>query len=286
MPNSYASLADFKGSLVAGVNITSHDVRLREILESVSRTVDEYLSRHMYSQLDTRNFSGNGRACMFFNYDIISVSALKEDTVDDSVYDTTWASTDYILSEGLGNYDNDPTGRAYLENTRPYWSIEIDTRSTGTKSDFPRNQRNFELVGKFGYSESSFAAVSLVDAAGVTATVLEITVDDGTEFSIAQTIIIESEQIYITNIATNLLTVQRGINGTTAATHANDSAISIIEYPSPIREAVLLEAGLLMETRGYRRQIGNFIDGIITPFGRTFSAETRMKIDPFKRVNI
>lgn len=286
MPNSYASLNDFKGSLVAGVNITSHDVRLREILEGVSRTIDEYLSRHIYSQIDTRYFSGTGASCIFFDYDIISVTTLKEDTVDDSVYDTTWASTDYILGEGLGKYNNDPTGRAYLENTRPYWSIEVDTRSTGSKSDFPRNQRNFELVGKFGYSESSVAAISLVNDMDVTAADVEITVDDGTEFSIAQTILIESEQIYITAITSNALTVQRGINGTTGATHANDSAISIIEYPSPIREAVLLEAGLLMETRGYRRQLGNFETGIITPFGRTFSAETRMKIDPFKRVNI
>lgn len=285
MPNSYASLTDFKGSLVAGVNITSHDVRLREILEGVSRTIDEYLSRHMYSQTATRYFSGNGRACIFFDYDIISVTTLKEDTVDDSVYDTTWASTDYILSEGLGKYDNDPTGRAYLENTRPYWSMEIDTRSTGTKSDFPRNQRNFELVGKFGYSESTVAAVSLVDDMDVTAADVEITVDAGSEFSIAQTIVIDSEQIYITAITSEVLTVQRGINGTTGATHANDSPISIVEYPSPIREAVLLEAGLLMETRGYRRQLGNFETGIITPFGRTFSAETRMKIDPFKRIN-
>ena len=286
MPNSYASLADFKGSLVAGVNITSHDVRLREILESVSRTIDEYLGRHMYSQIDTRFFSGNGQPCIFFDYDIISVTTLKEDTIDDSVYDTTWATADYILGEGLGKYNNDPTGRAYLENTRPFWSIEVDTRSTGSKSDFPRNQRNFELVGKFGYSESTVVAVSLVDDADVTATDLTLTVDDGTEFSIGQTIFIESEQIYITAIAANLLTVQRGINGTTGATHANDSAISIVEYPTPIREAVLLESGLLMETRGYRRQLGNLEDGIITPFGRTFSAETRMKIDPFKKVNI
>ena len=51
-----------------------------------------------------------------------------------------------------------------------------------------------------------------------------------------------------------------------------------------VREAVLLETGLLMETRGYRRQLGNFEQGIITPFGRTFSTETTMKLDPYKLV--
>ena len=109
---------------------------------------------------------------------------------------------------------------------------------------------------------------------------------DGTEFKIGETILIESEQLYITGISTNDLTVQRGVNGTTAASHASTTAISISEYPNPVREAVLLEAGLLLETRGYRRQLGNFETGIITPFGRTFSAETRSKLDPFKLIKV
>ena len=282
---SYANLAEFKGSLIAGVTVTTHDPRLRELLEAMTRVVDEYLGRHIHSLIATRYFSGNGSNWMQLPWDLISITTLKEDTTDDGTYDNTWATTDYILSSGVGCYDADPTGRAHLPNTRPYWTIEVDTRSTGSESAFSRGQRRFELVGKFGFSESSFAAVSLVDDADVTATDLTLTVDDGTEFSIAQTILIESEQMYITGISTNVLTVQRGVNGTTGATHANDSAISIIEYPTPIREAVLLESGLLLETRGYRRQLGNFETGIITPFGRTFSAETRMKLDPFKLWN-
>jgi hypothetical protein len=285
MPNAYANLADFKGSLVAGVDITTHDARMRELLEAVSRVIDEYLGRHMYSQTATRYFTGNGLACIKLPWDLIAVTTLKEDTTDNATYDTTWGTADYILVGVPGDpsrYDHAPTGRAYLVNTKPYEAIEVDTRSTGSKSNFPINQRNFELVGKFGYSESTLTAVSLVDDADFTATELTFTVDDGTEFSIGQTILIDSEQMYITAIATNLLTVQRAINGTTGATHANNAAISIIEYPEPIREAVLLEAGLLMETRGYRRQLGNFETGIITPFGRTLSAETRSKIDPFR----
>ncbi len=286
MPNSYANLAEFKGALQAAVDVTTHDTRLRELLESVSRVIDEWLGRHVYSQTDTRYFTGNGQACIQLPWDLIAVTTLKEDTVDDAVYDTAWASTDYILigvPGDLSRYDHDPTGRAYLANTKPYEAIEVDSRSTGSKSRFDGNQRNFELVGKFGYSESALVAVSLVDDADVTATDLTLTVDSGPEFSIAQTILIDTEQMYITEISTNLLTVERGVNGTTGATHANDSAISIIEYPTAIREAVLLEAGLWMETRGYRRQIGNFETGIITPFGRTFSQETTSKLTPFRK---
>ncbi len=288
MPNSYANLADWKGSLVANVGITTHDPRLRELLEAVSRTVDEYLGRHIYSQTATRYFSGNGKNWMTLPWDLIAITTLKEDTTDNGTYDNTWATTDYILSAGHDkdwnfNYDVVPTGRAYLSTTRPYWTIEVDTRSTGSESAFGRGQRRFELVGKFGFSESSFDSTGTVNET-FTSSDLTLTVSDGTLFDIGMTTLIESEQLYITAISTNDLTVERGVNGTTAASHASSTVISIIEYPTPVREAVLLEAGLLLETRGYRRQLGVPDVGVITPFGRTFSAETRMKLDPFRLV--
>jgi len=280
--NSYANLAEFKGSLLAGVTVTTQDTRLRELLEGVSRVVDQYLGRHMYSLTATRYFTGNGKKRLPLPWDLITVTTLKEDTTANATYDNTWGTADYVL----GPYDVAPTGRAYLDNTRPYWFLEVDERSTGSESRFDTGQRRFELVGKFGYSESKVDSTSLVDDADVTATELTVTVDDGTDFAIGQTILIDSEQMYITGISTNLLTVVRAVNGTTGATHANDASIDIIEYPNPIREAVMLEAGLLLETRGYRRQLGNFETGIITPFGRTFSAETKMKLDPYKLVKV
>jgi len=280
--NSYVNLAEFKGSLLAGVTVTTHDARLRELLEAVSRVVDEYLGRFMFSLIATRYFSGNGKQVLTLPWDLISITTLKEDTTANASYDNTWATTDYIL----GPYNATPTGRAYLPDTQPYWRLEVDERSTGSESAFGKGQRRFELVGKFGYSESKRDSTSLVDDADVTAADLTLTVDDGTDFNIGETLLIDSEQMYITAIATNLLTVERGVNGTTAATHANNAAIDIIEYPNPIREAVMLEAGLLLETRGYRRQLGNFDTGIITPFGRTFSAETKSKLDPFRLVRV
>ena len=277
--NTYATLADFKGSLVAGVDVTSHDPRLLDLLEGVSRVVDQYLGRHMYSQTATRYFSGNGKNWMKLPWDLIAITTLKEDTTANANYDNTWATTDYILAP----YDSAPTGRAYLDSTRPYWWIETDQRSTGSESGFSSGQRRFELVGKFGFSESTVDSTATVNET-YTSSDVTLTVSDGGQFKIGQTILIESEQLYITAISTNDLTVVRGVNGTTAASHASSTAISIIEYPDPVREAVLLETGLLMETRGYRRQIGNFEQGIITPFGRTFSDETKTKLNPFKLV--
>ena len=281
MPNAYANLGDLKGALVGNITITTVDARLREMLEAVSRVVDQYLHRHLYAVTDTRYFSGNGKRVLTLPWDLISVTTLKEDTTANATYDNTWATTDYILGFGEGKYDGDPTGRAYLETTRPYWTIEVDRRSTGSESRFSQDQRRFELVGKFGYAESKIRPAS-VAAEAMDATETGFDVDTGTDFEIGQTILVDSEQMYITAITSNTLTVERGVNGTTAATHLDNAVIDIIEYPTPVREAVLLETGLLLETRGYRRQLGNFDTGIITPFGRTFSDETRSKLDPFR----
>jgi hypothetical protein len=48
--------------------------------------------------------------------------------------------------------------------------------------------------------------------------------------------------MYITDISGTTLTVDRGINGTTAASHDDDTAVSIIQYPAGVREAVLIES--------------------------------------------
>jgi parallel beta-helix repeat protein len=50
-------------------------------------------------------------------------------------------------------------------------------------------------------------------------------VDNGAEFTPGQTIRVDSEDMYISSIASNTLIVIRGHNGTTAAAHADDAAI-------------------------------------------------------------
>ena len=52
-----------------------------------------------------------------------------------------------------------------------------------------------------------------------------ISVDDGTDFEVNQNIKVGSEEMTVTNIASNTLTVVRGVNGTTAATHSDNANV-------------------------------------------------------------
>jgi hypothetical protein len=64
----------------------------------------------------------------------------------------------------------------------------------------------------------------------------------GTDFAIGQTIMAGSEQMLVTGISSNTLTISRGLNGTTAATHATSTAVSILRWPAAVERAALLNA--------------------------------------------
>ena len=51
-------------------------------------------------------------------------------------------------------------------------------------------------------------------------------VDDATDIEANQNILVGSEEMTVTNIASNTLTVIRGVNGTTAATHIDNASVS------------------------------------------------------------
>src|SRR3990167_10966476 len=114
MPNLYVSLATVKGAGLLNISGTGDDARLRDLIEAVSRNLDDYLRREMFSQLRTLYLSGNGKARMPLPLDLVSISSLTEDTDGNDTYETTWAVTDYELWP----YDASPTAK--IDVARPY----------------------------------------------------------------------------------------------------------------------------------------------------------------------
>ncbi len=52
-----------------------------------------------------------------------------------------------------------------------------------------------------------------------------IDVSNGALIAVNRSILVDAEQMYVTSISTNTLTVIRGVNGTTKAAHLNGAAI-------------------------------------------------------------
>ena len=86
------------------------------------------------------------------------------------------------------------------------------------------------------------------DADGITAADTTITVDDTTGFAPYGRIAIESELINYSGItATTFTGAQRGVDGTTAAVHADNTAVS--QYQCSIKSIATIPGGFGNATR-------------------------------------
>ena len=142
-----------------------------------------------------------------------------------------------------------------------------------------------QIDGKWGYREvTEDSEADINEGAQYSATDTTLTVTDGSKFAVAQTILIESEQLYITAIATNDLTVTRGVNGTTAATHADSTDISLYKYPPAMAEACLIQASRLWKRKdsGFVSKAGLSQTGTFD-ISRGLDPDVRQLLSPYRK---
>lgn len=131
------------------------------------------------------------------------------------------------------------------------------------------------VTGWWGFSTdyaTAWAALTTLSAAVLTTTVTTITVTDvdadglygyGIAISAGNLIRIDDElmEVLATVVATNVVTVRRGVNGSTAATHLNGASVEVWQVEESVARACARQAGLL-----YRR-FGAYTTSEITPLG-------------------
>jgi hypothetical protein len=245
MPWSYVSRDSLKRRL--GDSLTTDDATYREVLEGVTRGIDDLCGRTFRISLATRYYASQmSRVLLIADADLLAITTLATDLDFDGVYETTWTeTTDYRLA---------PYNAA--ADLAPYWKIEC--APFGQKW-FPSFVRSTQVIGKWGYFEDLGSAGTLGAAISTTSTT-SVTMTAGHGIEALQTILIDSEQLYVTAVTTNTLTVDRGVNGTTAATHSNGATVQFYRYPATVREAAVIQAA-----RIFRRKDA--------PFGITGSPE-------------
>jgi len=119
------------------------------------------------------------------------------------------------------------------------------------------------VYGVWGYHRRYASAWLAVDAiaAGINATVTALTVADvdglnvqgyGPRISAGNLLKIDSEYLEVTatNITTNVVTVIRGANGSTAAAHLIAAPVSVWQVEDNIKRVTARQAGLLYARRG------------------------------------
>lgn len=244
MPNLYANLAEVRAvapnSITAAV--TGYDKLFVSLAERISRWIDDHCVRTFYPQLETRYFPGNGKPDIYLG-DLVSVSEVAYSDDNGANY-TALSESDYLLMSGNSYQTPGSYNRIHLA---------VD----GALSWFPTGQKAIKVTGIWAYTlaraDMFYSSTDTVENNPLAADGLAITVNDADgidafgnspRFSRGQLLRIESEWVEVAdvNTSTNVITVARGRNGTTAAAHAQNTPIDIFSPPPPVKQALIIQA--------------------------------------------
>ena len=231
--NAYATLTDLQAWLPNSSNITASIAAYA--LNAASREIDRHAGRLFYPQVKTNYYNTPTKAELWLYDDLLEVLTL---TNGDGTALTV--TTDYLTIP----FNAYPKYKIVLN---PETSIYFETSST---TDY---LKAIQVNGIYGYHRDysiAWFTGSTLSAALTDTTGTSVAVTAGTNFATGQIIKIGSEMMLITDKpAATTLTVVRGWNGSTAATHLISVSVYIWQPEPDITMACLIQA-----SRFYRRQ--------------------------------
>jgi len=258
--HTYATADDLRDYL-AGTSYssgwTSDAGSIRRILEAVSRRIDDYCGGGTFGPLtETRFYDiGSGSLRDSPQYQTVAITDdIKTSMSTPGVVPldgwivspttvTAYGATDRATSETLTEgYNADFWLMPY--NSAPKTILKLNEDTT---KGFDAGQQTLSILGSWGYTADT-VSVTTSDAIGST-TATSASVTSATDLGPAQTILIDSEQLYITAISGNTLTVERGVNGTTGATHSGGATVYRYDYPELVVQAALDLAKIVFRDR-------------------------------------
>ncbi len=210
----------------------TEDERLFNAIKSASDIIDTVTQRCFQPVLATRYFDGNEPLDVD---DLLSVTTFKTDEDNDLDYDNTLTeNTDFILWP----YNRFPKRRIKLSPTSSYASFG------------GANDKGIQITGLWAYALSATPySASGTTVASIDASTTTLTPADITKIDIGQTLKVEDEDMFVVDKGALSVTVERGANGTTAASHTSKT-IYIYGYPNDIVRVCLSIAGRLFTQEG------------------------------------
>ena len=248
--HTYATADDLRDYL-AGTSYssawTSDAGAIRRILEASSRRIDDYCGGGTFGPVTQTRYYDIGWGTLRDSPQyVVSVEAGALASVNSTVgvvpldgwmvsptTVTAYGATDRATSETLTQgYANDYFLMPYNFTPKTILKLNEDTAKS-----LDAGQQTLSIVGEWGYTANTIS-VTTSDAIGST-TATSASVTSATNLGPGQAILIDSEQLYITSISGNTLTVERAVNGTTAATHSGGVSLYRYDYPELVVQACL-----------------------------------------------
>lgn len=223
----------------AGVSgtITLDDVLVRAI-EQVSREFEAECDRQFFCRTETRTFAAYGGKILLLDCDLISITSITVDWDGDGTFETTLVVDDdyWLYPYNPGTY-------------RPYRGVELNQFSNRLVN-WPERAHSVRIAGTWGYSNETEDSGLTGTLSNTTSTTLTAATTAAGIIYPGDTLLIESEQVYVSAVSGTTVTVTRAVNGTTAAAHAAKSLL-VRRYPRDVEMAVAERVvGLRWDSQG------------------------------------
>lgn len=152
-----------------------------------------------------------------------------------------------------------PRNRYFDAQFGCYTGVELDPDSSYGEWQCKRD--NVAVLGQWGKWAETVATGATLGAA-LDASQTTLTASNGTVIAPGMVLLVESEQILvigINDLAGKVFVVQRGVNGTTAATHSDSLSISRYVVPADVNWLCKQMAGLMLKKTQsqYAGKVGN-----------------------------
>ena len=250
----YADSYDFRAYMSGTDHVTdwdSDEAPIVRVLGSASKRIDSYLGRSFGIRTEThtydigrgalrndRTFRGYGNeindypdywSSKLSGAGIILLGDWLATATTVTAYGQTARTTSTVLTEGIGNgFLLEP----YNRSPKTLLKLEEDTTAS-----LYGGQQTLTILGEWGWQTDKIS-LSTIDAISSTTTAA-VSVTSGAGTYAGDTIIIDTEQLYVSAVSGNNLTVIRGVNGTTAATHSGGAAYYKWKYADDVTQAAL-----------------------------------------------
>ena len=237
MTNAYVSLDMLKHPSALNISGADYDERLLGLAEAASSAIDRVCNRYFYARRATLRFDVEDGARLLVP-DLIAVDpdGMRCDERGDGSFAAIWDAADYRLLP----HSAAPASAGRNSAARPYTRIEA---ANGRR--FPVGSGRAQVAGLWGWGEWLRLSDETLSAA-IDADATELTLAGAAsglaKISPGNTLLIDGEQIYVRARSDASIAVARGVNGAPAASHADNVAIRIYEYPPPVTEAARIIA--------------------------------------------
>ncbi len=216
-----------------GIDGPDHDALLDSYIEAGSEDVERFTLRRFIPETKTMLYRwpqriGNSLMLRFPDEDLISVTTLQSEAQDSSP--TTIASSDFFVEP--------------VNIGPPFTRIEIDLSSSAAFASGDTPQRSISVLGSWGYGNDTVATGALDGAmSDTTGTAPKVT--DSSLVGVGDTLLIESEQLFVS--AKLLVDTTVDLNDTLTAdmndvTVTLDAAVKAGEVITIDSERMLIES--------------------------------------------